>query len=504
MDAAAVGHGAPVTPAIPARRLLPLYLLLGFSAGLPFFMFNAVLLLRLARHDIDIVTIGYFAWVALLPTFKFLWSPMVDRYAVPGFARFWGKRRGWILLSQLGIFASMVGMAFTSSDTDLPLVALFAVLLAFWTTTLEVAADGWRIELAPSQEQQAPIVAANLWGYRSAMVAAGSGAVLIAARSDWTVAYLAIALAAFLPFPVLALTRADPDARGRRWGSLLLGTAAAIPVLAASCAVVALAGWAVLRAADGAGVGSDTNLTPIVMAVALLPFALLALALPRIRRLAPDAPLLRSPGLGPFVDIFWRYGFATLLVLGFVSMYRVGDVLALTLSHPMWDAHGYSLDQIGIADGAVALPASMAGVGLGSWMAAKWRLSWALAAGALVAAMGNWIYVWLWSVPPEGWVLYAGVAVDQFGNGMAGAVFVVYLSMLVNPRFPAAQYAFLSGFAFLLARLLAGASGEMQQVIGYDGFFLLTGAISLAAVIFIPFLARIRSRGDSAGPAEAA
>lgn len=487
-------------PGIPARRILPLYLLLGFSAGLPFFMFNAVLLLRLARHDIDIVTIGYFAWVALLPTFKFAWSPLVDRFSVPGFARFWGKRRGWIMLSQLGIFASMVGMAFTSDDSNLPLVALFAILLAFWTTTLEVAADGWRIELAPTQEQQAPIVAANLWGYRSAMVAAGSGAVLIAARADWTVAYLAIALAAFAPFPALAWTRKEPDARRGRWSALGIGMAASALILLASCAIVMLLGWVALTALQGAGIGSDANLTPAVIVLALLPFAALALALPRIRRLAPDAPLLHSSTLGPFVDIFWRYGFATLMVLGFVSLYRVGDVLALTLSHPMWDARGYSLDQIGIADGAVALPASMIGVALGSWMAARWPLSWALAAGALVAAIGNWVYVWLWWTPPEGWILYASVAADQFGNGLAGAVFVVYLSMLVNPRFPAAQYAFLSGFAFLLARLLAGASGEMQLAIGYDGFFMLTGAASLVAVIFLPFLARVRSRGDSADP----
>lgn len=497
-------HAETPAPAIPARRLLPLYLLLGFSAGLPFFMFNAVLLLRLARHDIDIVTIGYFAWVALLPTFKFLWSPLLDRYSVPGFSRFWGKRRGWIMLSQLGIFAAMVGMAFTSDDSNLPLVALFAILLAFWTTTLEVAADGWRIELAPTQEQQAPIVAANLWGYRSAMVAAGSGAVLIAARSDWTIAYLAIAVAAFVPFPALALTRREPGATGGRTGALGMGIAMGTVILLGSCAVVAAIGWLGLSSLAGAGIDSDTNLTPAVIVLALLPFALLALALPRIRRLPADAPLLRAPTLGPFVDIFWRYGFATLMVLGFVSLYRVGDVLALTLSHPMWDARGYSLDQIGIADGAVALPASMVGVALGSWMAARWRLSWALAAGALVAALGNWVYVWLWWTPPEGWILYASVATDQFGNGLAGAVFVVYLSMLVNPRFPAAQYAFLSGFAFLLARLLAGASGEMQQAIGYHGFFILTGAASLAAVVFLPFLARIRSRGDSAGPAEAA
>src|SRR3569832_253913 len=162
----------------PRSRLL-LYLLLGFSAGLPFYMFNAVLLLRLARHDVAIVTVGILAWVALLPTFKFAWAPLLDRYDVPGCGRFWGKRRGWLMLAQLGIVTAMVAMAFTSSDSNLPLTALFAVLLAFWTTTFEVAADAWRIELAPTAEQQGPIVAANLWGYRSAMVAAGSGAIYI-------------------------------------------------------------------------------------------------------------------------------------------------------------------------------------------------------------------------------------------------------------------------------------------------------------------------------------
>ncbi len=493
--------GEETRPALPGRRILALFLLLGFCAGLPFFMFNAILLLRLAQNGVGIVTVGYFAWVALLPTFKFVWSPLLDRFLVPGFSKFWGRRRGWIMLSQLGIFIAMVGMAFTSSDTNLPMVALFAIVLAFWTTTLEVGADAWRIELAPSQEGQARLVAANLWGYRSAMVAAGSGAVLIAARSDWTWAYLAIALAAFLPFLALVATRREDQATAARPAALAIGVVSSVVIVTASVAVVALLGWLALGAARSAGIGPESNLALGVVTIALLPFAVLALALPRIRRLAPDSPALNSPTIGPFVDIFWRYGFASLCVLGFVSLYRVGDVLALTLSRPMWDARGYSLDQIGIADGAVSLPASMLGVALGGWMAARWRLSWALGAGALIAALGNWVYVWLWWTPPEGWVLYASVAADQFGNGFAGAVFVVYLSLLVNPRFPAAQYAFLSGFAFLLARLLAGTSGAMQQAIGYDGFFLLSGGMSLAAVVFLPYLARIRPRGTSIGPA---
>lgn len=487
---------APVDTVGPSsiRRTQALYLLLGFSAGLPFYMFNAVLLLRLAQHDVDIAIVGFFAWVALLPTFKFLWAPLLERYAVPGFAAFWGKRRGWLMLAQLGIVTSMVGMAATADDASLPLTALFAVTLAFWTTTLEIAADGWRIELAPTQAEQGPIVAANLWGYRSAMVAAGSGAAFVAARADWAAAYLAIAVLAFLPFPVLVAMRREFGAKSARSAALMGGIVASICILVAVTAITAAVGWAALAAAKGAGIDANSNVTPWVLGVCIVPFALLAASLPRIRQMRADEVAAMSPSIGPYVDIFWRFGFGMLAVLAFVSLYRVGDVLALTLSHPLWDARGYSLNQIGVADGFVALPASMVGVALGGWMAAKWPLGRTLALGAVLAAFGNWIYAWLWWMPADGWRLYSSVALDQFGNGFAGTVFVVYLSMLVNPRYPAAQYAFLSGFAFLLARLLAGASGTMEKAIGYDGFFILSGIVSIAAVVLIPFVIRLKPR----------
>lgn len=479
---------------ISQRRLLGLYLLLGFSAGLPFYMFNAVLTLRLARHGVDIVIIGFFAWIALLPTFKFAWAPLVERYDIPGFSRFWGRRRGWIMLSQLGIFLSMAAMAFTSSDKSLPLTALFAILLAFWTTTLEVAADGWRIELAPTQAEQAPVVAANLWGYRSAMVAAGSGAILVAAWADWTTAYLVIALAAFAPFPILAAMRPDREGTGGRTAALAAGTVASLFIIIAVAIVTAGLGWLLLSAVQSAGLSAKTNVTPIVLGIALLPFVALAIALPRIRRMPAATAATMSGFAAPYVELFWRYGYAVLAVLAFVSLYRMGDVLTLTLSHPLWNDAGYSLQQIGVADGVVALSASMVGVALGGWLTTRLSLGWTLAIGAVTAAAGNWIYIWLWHSEASSFVLYTSVAVDQFGNGFAGAVFVVYLSMLVSPTHPGAQYALLSGFAFLLPRLLAGASGTMQTQIGYDGFFLLSGALSFAAIFLLPVIARVKGR----------
>lgn len=490
----------PVVPSGFGRQAL--YVLLGFSAGLPFYMFSTVLSLRLQAHEVGLVVIGFFAWVQLLPTFKFLWAPLLDRYEVPGFGRFWGKRRGWIMLAQLGIFVSMATMGLTSSDENLGLTALFAVLLAFWTTTLEVAADAWRIELAPTQAEQGPLAAANLWGYRTAMVAAGSGALLVADQPGWgwSGAYLAIAAAAFLPFPLLATMRPDPGHGGSRGRALAIGLGASAVILVAATAVVAAVGWLLLRGASGIGVNGQTNVTPFVLVICMAPFLIMAAALPKIRKLPPTAPARRSIAIGPYVDFFWRYGFMALALMAFVSVYRMGDVLALNLSKPMIRGLGYSLTEIGLADSYVALVASIAGVGLGGLMAARWRQGWALTIGALFAALGNFGFVWLAHQPVDGAALYIATAADQFGNGMAGAVFVVYLSLLVNPRYPGAQYAFLSGFAFLLPRLLSGAGGSIVEAFdragyrGFDLFFILSGVLSLAALFFLPMITRARPR----------
>ncbi|HEU0045679.1 permease [Sphingomonas sp.] len=482
--------------ATPRFRQFALWVMLGFSAGLPFYLFSTVLALRLADHGVGLVVIGFFAWVTLLPTFKFLWAPLVDRYAVPGFARYWGKRRGWIMLAQLGIAASLVALAVTSADRSLPLTALFAVQLAFWTTTLEVATDAWRIELAPTPETQGPIVAANLWGYRSALVGAGSVTLILADWSGWTAAYLAIAALAVAPFPVLAAMPRGPEGEGGRAAALTKGVLATAVIIATLILVTAVVGAVLLHLASQAGIDARTNVTPVVLGICLLPFILLAVALPRIRRARADDRLRASPAIGPYVDVFWRFGYAALAILLFVSLYRMGDVLALTLAKPLVKSLGYSLTAIGLADGVVALAASIAGVALAGWLVMRVALPWALAAGAVAAALGNWGLVWLAHQPVGTAALYLATGADQFGNGMAGAVFVVYLSMLVNPRYPGAQYALLSGFAFLLPRLLAGASGAMQARIGFVGFFWLAGGLSLAALLVLPFVARARARED--------
>ncbi|MEP7006213.1 MAG: permease [Sphingomonas bacterium] len=484
-------------PRAPKARLL-LYLLLGFSAGLPFYMFSTVLSARMAKHGVDIVLIGFFGWVSLLPTMKFLWAPLLDRFPVPGFARFFGKRLGWIMVSQIGIFLSMVAMAFTSADTNLPVVALYAVLLAFWTTTLEVSADAWRIELAPTAEEQGPLTAANLWGYRTAMAISSLAALAVADHAGWTWGYLAVALGAFLPLPILAsMRRTDIDKeRSGRGGALAAGLMASAVILFGSFLITLVIGWLMLRGAAAIGINAKTDAKTAVLVLCLLPFLLMAAALPWIVALPSSHWARRSSWLGPYIDIFWRFRYTVLPLLGFVTFYRMGDVLTLWGVKPLEIAAKYDLTTMGIADGFITTPSSMAGVALGAILAVRMRMVWALAIGAIGSALGNWIFVWLWYAPPSGVAIYTATAIDQFAHGLEGAVFVVYLSLLVNPKYPAAQYAFLSGFAFLLPRLLQGAGGNIVNAIGYDGFFWLSGTLSLAAVVFLPFIAGAKPRPD--------
>jgi PAT family beta-lactamase induction signal transducer AmpG len=488
VEATATEGQGPKAGTTRDARVVALFGLLGFSSGLPFLLFSAVLFLRLTKNGAPLGVVAFFAWVSLLPTFKFAWAPMLDRLTIPGFGRVWGRWRSWILLSQLGVVVSLVGLALADPDRNLSLTALWALQLAFWATTLEAAADGWRCEVAHDAKAQAPLVSAVLWGYRSAMVAAGSAAVVMADYAGWAAAYLAVAAAAFAAFPLVLATK--PESGKAKAAALFAGLAVTAGLLVLGLGATAVVGAGVLRAVDAAGLTPRTNVTPVVLVLCGLPFVIMMLAIPRIRALAPENKLLASPALGPYLDFFRTLGFAAVGILAFVSLYRMGDVLALTLAKPLLSSVGYTLTQIGIADGALSLVANIAGVGVGGWAAARFEARISLALGAVFAALGNAAYVWLANAPPSDMVLYVTAFADNFGNGMAAAVFVVYLSVLVNPRYPAAQYAFLAGFAFLLPRLLAGASASLQRDIGYDGFFALSGALSLVSVALLPLLAR--------------
>ena len=132
------------------------------------------------------------SYAALAFTFKFAWAPIIDEYDAPVFGRWLGRRRGWMLIAQLGVAAGLVGLAFGAPAESLSWSVAFAFLTAFAAASQDVTIDGWRIDAAPI-ERQGMMSAVYQLGYRLAMLCAGAGALYIADFVSWRAAYLAMA-----------------------------------------------------------------------------------------------------------------------------------------------------------------------------------------------------------------------------------------------------------------------------------------------------------------------
>ena len=122
-------------------------LLLGFGSGLPFLLTGATLSIWLAEGDVALSTIGFISWVGLAYSFKFLWAPVVDRFDVPILGRF-GRRRGWMLLSQILVGAALIAMAIIGPEGGLTALGSAALVTAFASATQDIVVDAWRIESA--------------------------------------------------------------------------------------------------------------------------------------------------------------------------------------------------------------------------------------------------------------------------------------------------------------------------------------------------------------------
>ena len=158
-------------------------LLLGFAAGLPLLLVLGTLSFRLREAGIDRTTIGFLSWVGLAYGFKWVWSPLVDRMPIPLLTPWLGRRRSWLLLSQIVIMAGLVGMAVTNPQNDLQSMVWFAVAVAFGSATQDIALDAYRIESA-DVDRQAAMASAYMTGYRIAMIWAGAGVFWVAAFAE--------------------------------------------------------------------------------------------------------------------------------------------------------------------------------------------------------------------------------------------------------------------------------------------------------------------------------
>ncbi|MDP3131748.1 MAG: hypothetical protein Q8M78_02280, partial [Burkholderiaceae bacterium] len=188
----AQAEGALVNaPPVPWSQVLRTYLepaslrmfALGFSAGLPLLLVLGTLSFRLREAGIDRATIGFLSWVGLAYAFKWCWAPLVDRLPIPLLTRALGRRRSWLLVSQVAIAVGLVGMALSDPRQALGPVVWCALAVAFASATQDIALDAFRIESADVRHQGV-LAATYQTGYRLAMIWAGAGVLWLAAWAE--------------------------------------------------------------------------------------------------------------------------------------------------------------------------------------------------------------------------------------------------------------------------------------------------------------------------------
>ncbi len=415
---------------------------LGFSAGLPFLLVFSTLSAWLTEAGVSRTAIGLFSWVGITYSIKVLWSPVVDRVALPLLHRAFGRRRSWILLAQLMIASGLLGMAHTDPLQELWRMAAFAVLVAFGSATQDVAIDAWRIEAAPP-DRQAAMAATYVFGYRLALLTGGAGALHIATFLSWTGVYTVMAGLVGIGVAAVLASR-EPETR------LTRGT-----------------------------VFMEARVQRFMTRNAHLP--------PRLRN---AIGWLIGAVVCPFVDFFTRNGHLALVILAFIGLYRVTDITMGVMANPFYIQHGFTLAQIANVSGIYGVAMTIVGGVLGGVLVPRYGVMRVLLAGAILAAITNLLFAVLALMGPELWMLVITISADNLAGGLAISAFIAYLSGLTNTAYTATQYALFSSLMTLPGKVIGGAAGAVVDAVGYPLFFVYSCLLGVPAMLLVLYLMR--------------
>jgi len=475
----------------------------GVVAGLPLLLIFSSLSLWLREAGVERAAVTYFSWAALGYSFKFVWAPLIDVIPLPILTRKLGRRRAWLLLSQLMVMLSIALMALVDpASQGLTLMALAAVLLGFSAATQDIVIDAYRIESA-GKELQALMSASYIAGYRIGMLIAGAGALFLASYfgstlgsydfNAWQITYLV--MSGFMLIGIITTLVIDEPAVNQTirtqvasdyaglFFTFVVAVSGFIAFFASSAelalqAKLVVAGW-VLNA-NLAGVLVEMLRLALASGVAVL------LALFCLRFEWVDKALLKRSYLEPIQDFFRRYGWSLAwLLLALVGLYRISDIVLGVIANVFYQDMGFTKPQIATVVKTFGLFMTLLGGFLGGILAVRYGVMRILMLGAILSGATNLLFMLLAGMGNEVWMLYVVISADNLSGGLASAAFVAFLSSLTNISFTAVQYAIFSSLMTLLPKMLGGYSGTMVDAIGYQGFFLSTALMGVPVLLLI-------------------
>ena len=409
-------------------------LFLGFSSGLPLALSGTTLLVWMRESGVDLGTIGLFALVGTPYTVKFLWAPLTDALDVPLLSHWLGRRRGWLVFSQILLMAAIVFLGSCNPAVAPGLVAFGALLVATASATQDIVVDAFRVESLPENEQAAGM-ASYVAAYRIGMLASTAGALfLVSGFQSWGFDKQAAWHWGYVVMAVL----------------VLIGTATALLATEPERSRVAEAAHA-----------HQKRFARVIEAAA-----------------------------GAFKD-FLGYEFA-FVMLAFVVLFKFTDALAGSMTAPFVIDLGFSRNEYAAIVKGVGLAATLLGGFAGGFIARAYPLATSLWIGGLLQSAANLIFSWQAVVGADPTWLAVSITVENFTSAIGTVIFVAYLSALCrNPLHTATQYALLTALAAVGRTYLSSGAGFIADATGWVWFFAICALAGLPSLILLAWLQRV-------------
>jgi PAT family beta-lactamase induction signal transducer AmpG len=423
------------TIAVYLQPRVLIVMFLGFASGLPLALSGSTLLFWMREVGVDLGTIGLFALVGTPYTIKFLWAPMVDALSVPVLSRLLGRRRGWLIFSQLLLLVAIAFLGTRDPAASAWGVALAAFLVAVAAATQDIVIDAFRVESLPEREQAAGM-AAFVAAYRVGTLASTVGALLLVSAfeayglprpSAWTASYIVMALLVVVGMAT-ALIATEPEN----------------------------------SAAAGVAHGEGRSLARVW-----------------------------NTALGAFSDFLARD--AAFVVLVFIVLFKFTDALAGVMTAPFVVDLGFTRNEYAAIIKGVGLAATLIGGFAGGYVAWMYPLVTSLWIGGILQALANLAFSWQAVVGHDIWWLTFAIVLENFTSAIGTVIFVAYLSALCrNPLHTATQFALLTALAAVGRTYLSSGAGYLAEQTGWATFFALC---AVAAIPSLLLLAWLQARG---------
>ena len=514
----------------------------GFASGLPFALLIGTLNAWLGEVGVNLATIGVLSWIGLAYSFKFLWSPIVDRVKLPGLEAL-GRRKSWILLCQGILVLSFVVLGVTDPTGAIGRFALVAFIGAIASATQDIAIDGWRIDQADEDAPIELLSALNQFGYRTASIVGGAVALVMASTMAWPVVYLV--MGGVLLLTALGVTLRAPDSPRPDPGKLhgvLAEPGALLPrYRSIALIIVGLSWlWAIsiivnfmigMLAAGAAPAGtpppSAGDFTKhygpwIIFATVLVPLGVAALTNWMGNRSSytlseadhTHHPVrtatnhLYSALVAPLGELSGRLRWGVLSVIGFILTYAICYNIWASFAYPFYlQEMKYSKEEVAFASKVFGIFMTMLGISLGGYCFAKLGRFPTILMGAILPPLGNFLYadlaeggagidkfahffrldaLALWLHSDERMLrLLLAISYENVVTGLALTAFVAYVSSIVSKQYGAIQYALLGSLVSLVGTLGRGWTGEAFQQYGYASVFRWTALTAVVSVTFV-------------------